>query len=85
MREDSDAKLIPVIVCPPLILQRDVNRAYELGAKAYIVKPTSYLALEHLIRSIAEYCDSDEKPAAMKRLNCEDCFREREKPKWLIP
>ena len=63
MREDRYAKLIPVIVMSSSALPQDVNRAYELGANAYMVKPASYVALERLIRSIAQFWDSGEKPA----------------------
>jgi len=84
MREDSDTKRIPIIVLSASDLQRDVNRAYELGANAYMVKPTGYVALERLIRSIAEFCDASEKPTAIERLNCEDSFRNRAKPTWQI-
>jgi len=74
MREDGYARVIPVIVMSSSALPQDVNRAYELGANAYMVKPASYVALERLIRSIAEFWDSGEKPAiesaCVEPLNC---------------
>ena len=74
MREDGCAKLIPVIVMSSSALPQDVNRAYELGANAYMVKPATYVALERLIRSIAEFWDPGEKPAiesaCVEWLNC---------------
>jgi len=33
----------------------DINRAYELGANAYMVKPVDYRAVEHLFQSITQY------------------------------
>jgi len=74
MRGDGYTKVIPVIVMSTSALPQDVNRAYELGANAYMVKPTTYVALECLIRSIAEFWDSGEKPAiesaCVEPLNC---------------
>lgn len=71
MREDGYAKLIPIIVMSSSGLPQDVNRAYELGANAYMVKPASYVALERLIQSIAQFWDSGEKPATdIEPLNC---------------
>ncbi len=76
MRSDGYARLIPVIVLSSSALPQDVNRAYELGANAYMVKPPSYIALERLIRSIAEFWDSGQKPdielAALKPPTCDD-------------
>ena len=43
---DGYAKVIPVIVMSASALPEDVNRAYELGANASMVKPTTYVALE---------------------------------------
>ena len=31
------------------------NRAYELGANAYMVKPVDYRAVEHLFQAITQY------------------------------
>ena len=33
----------------------DINRAYELGANAYMVKPMNFRAVEHLFESITHY------------------------------
>ena len=32
-----------------------MNRAYELGANAYMVKPVNFKAVEHLFESITHY------------------------------
>jgi len=63
MRADGYARLIPVIVMSASSLPEDVFRAYDLGANAYMVKPTQYKALELLMRTIAEFWDAGEKPA----------------------
>jgi hypothetical protein len=43
-------------------LPQDVNRAYELGANAYMVKPADYRALERLFRTIADFWNAGETP-----------------------
>jgi CheY-like chemotaxis protein len=62
MRNDRRARLIPIIVLSSSNLADDVNRAYELGANAYMVKPPDPRAFERLFRTIAEFWDLGEKP-----------------------
>src|SRR5687767_9339564 len=62
MRGDTPARIIPIIVMSSSALAQDVNRAYELGANAYMVKPANYLALERLFRTIADFWNAGEKP-----------------------
>jgi hypothetical protein len=33
----------------------DINRAYELGANAHMVKPVDFRSVEHLFQSITQY------------------------------
>lgn len=46
---------IPVIIVSSSDNTADVNRAYELGANAYMVKPVDFRAVEHLFESITHY------------------------------
>ncbi len=46
---------IPVIIVSSSDNPADINRAYELGANAYMVKPMNYHAVEHLFESITHY------------------------------
>ena len=46
---------IPVIIVSSSDNPADINRAYELGANAYMVKPVDYRAVEHLFHSITQY------------------------------
>lgn len=46
---------IPVIIVSSSNDPSDINRAYELGANAYMVKPMNYRAVEHLFESITQY------------------------------
>jgi CheY-like chemotaxis protein len=55
MRRHNPWKLTPIIILSSSALPQDVNRAYELGANAYMVKPADYRALERLFRTIANF------------------------------
>ena len=46
---------IPVVIVSSSENTNDVNRAYELGANAYMVKPVDIKAVEHLFESITQY------------------------------
>jgi len=46
---------IPIVVVSSSENPEDVNRAYELGANAYMVKPVNFRAVEHLFSSITHY------------------------------
>jgi CheY-like chemotaxis protein len=46
---------IPVIIVSSSDNSADINRAYELGANAYMVKPVDFRAVEHLFESITHY------------------------------
>jgi CheY-like chemotaxis protein len=46
---------IPIVIVSSSDNPNDVNRAYELGANAYLVKPVNFRAVEHLFSSITHY------------------------------
>jgi len=46
---------IPVVIVSYSDNPVDINRAYELGANAYMVKPMGFRAVEHLFESITHY------------------------------
>ncbi len=46
---------IPVVIVSSSDNPADINRAYELGANAYMVKPMEFRAVEHLFESITHY------------------------------
>ena len=62
MRRNYPWKLTPIIILSSSALPQDVNRAYELGANAYMVKPADYRALERLFRTIADFWTAGETP-----------------------
>jgi len=63
MRKHYPWKLTPIIILSSSALPQDVNRAYELGANAYMVKPADYRALERLFRTIADFWNAGEAPS----------------------
>ena len=46
---------IPVVIVSSSDHPDDINRAYELGANAYMVKPVDFKEVEHLFQSITHY------------------------------
>jgi CheY-like chemotaxis protein len=48
-------RLIPIVIVSSSDNPADINRAYELGANAYMVKPVDFRAVEHLFQSITRY------------------------------
>jgi CheY-like chemotaxis protein len=46
---------IPIVIVSSSDNPSDVNRAYELGANAYMVKPMDFREVEHLFQSITHY------------------------------
>ncbi len=54
-REGRPLRRIPIIIVSSSDSPADINRAYELGANAYMVKPVDFRAVEHLFESITHY------------------------------
>lgn len=48
-------RLIPIVIVSASDNPEDINRAYEMGANAYMVKPVDFRAVEHLFTSITHY------------------------------
>ena len=46
---------IPIVIVSSSDYPADINRAYELGANAYMIKPVEFRAVEHLFESITHY------------------------------
>jgi len=66
MRNDKHCKLVPIIILSSSALAADVNRAYALGANAYMVKPADAHSLERLFQTIAEFWMAGQKPAVAR-------------------
>jgi CheY-like chemotaxis protein len=54
-RADRPIRLIPVVIVSSSDNPADINRAYELGANAYMIKPMDLHAVEHLFESLTHY------------------------------
>jgi DNA-binding NarL/FixJ family response regulator len=56
------ARVVPIVILSSSGLPADVNSTYALGANAYMVKPADAVALERLLRTIAEFWSAGEPP-----------------------
>ncbi len=54
-QEGQALRRIPVVIVSASDNPADINRAYELGANAYMVKPVDFRAVEHMFESITHY------------------------------
>ncbi len=55
VKERAGLKRIPIVVLTSSKNDDDVNRAYELGANSYVVKPVSFETLLELVKSLELY------------------------------
>ena len=55
IKSDGALRRIPVVIVSSSNSPQDIDRAYELGANAYMVKPVNYQAVERLFGSITHY------------------------------
>jgi CheY-like chemotaxis protein len=55
IKQDHMLRRIPIVIVSSSDRPQDINRAYELGANAYMIKPVDYRAVEHLFESITHY------------------------------
>jgi CheY-like chemotaxis protein len=54
-RDGRPQRRIPIVIVSSSEDPSNINRAYELGANAYMVKPVDFRAVEHLFQSITHY------------------------------
>lgn len=54
-KNDPLLRRIPIVIVSSSDNPADINRAYELGANAYMIKPVDFRAVEHLFESITQY------------------------------
>jgi len=53
--KEGPLRRIPIVIVSSSDNPSDINRAYELGANAYMVKPMDFRAVEHLFNTITQY------------------------------
>jgi CheY-like chemotaxis protein len=52
LRSETSLKQVPVVVLTSSNHDADVKRAYDLGAKSYLIKPVGFEALVELVRTL---------------------------------
>lgn len=55
LKNDAALRRIPVVMVSGSNLQEDINKAYDLGASAYLVKPVEVEHLQKLFRLTGEF------------------------------
>jgi CheY-like chemotaxis protein len=63
IRDHSHYKVIPTIIMSSSRQDSDIDRAYELGANTYIIKPSSFDELARVVKLTHEYWDASVKPS----------------------
>lgn len=58
IRSEGDLRRVPVLIFTSSKHDQDINRAYELGANSYLVKPVGFDALMEMVRTINHYWGS---------------------------
>jgi len=67
LRDHAECSRLPVVFLSGAGLQRDVEKAYELGANSYFAKPNSNAALVALLRALVSYWFLAERPAVPQK------------------
>jgi CheY-like chemotaxis protein len=55
LRAQDDLRRLPVVVLTSSREPNDINRAYDLGANSYLVKPVSFDALLEMVQVLERY------------------------------
>jgi CheY-like chemotaxis protein len=55
VKERTGIRRIPIVVLTSSKNDEDIDRAYELGANSYVVKPVSFETLMELVKSLELY------------------------------
>jgi len=55
LRQQPKLKRLPVVVLTSSRENSDLNRAYDLGANSYLVKPVAFDGLLEMVRSLNQY------------------------------
>jgi CheY-like chemotaxis protein len=55
IRKQPDLEAVPVIVLTSSQETHDIERAYELGANSYLVKPVGFSGLLEMVKAIGAY------------------------------
>jgi CheY-like chemotaxis protein len=67
IKAHPECSIIPVVIMTSSEQDRDIRRAYELGANSYIVKPSSLDQLTKIVKTALEYWTYCAKPAHLAK------------------
>jgi CheY-like chemotaxis protein len=66
IREHPEYRVIPTIIMSSSRLESDVEKAYNLGANTYMIKPSSFEELARVVKLAHEYWTASIKPKAKR-------------------
>jgi CheY-like chemotaxis protein len=55
IRQDPNAKLLPVVILTSSREEKDIIEGYKLGANAYVVKPVEYTSFVKAIKELGSF------------------------------
>ena len=55
LKQQPKLKRLPVVVLTSSREHTDLNRAYDLGANSYLVKPVAFDSLLHMVQTLNQY------------------------------
>lgn len=58
LKQKSPCPRIPLVVLTSSVVDEDVAKSYDLGAAAYLVKPSSHEELENLVKGLVDFWKS---------------------------
>jgi CheY-like chemotaxis protein len=62
IKSHSDCSVIPIIIFTASDINSDIKKAFELGANAYLVKPTGLNELADILRKSMQFWAVSQKP-----------------------
>lgn len=67
LKEHPDYKVVPTMIFSSAVVETDARRVYELGANAYLLKPTGYKELAETLRAAWAFWSVAQRPTARAR------------------
>jgi len=61
-RKHPDCARIPVVILSGSGLEKDIERAYALGANTYFEKPNSFAEFKTLLQTLVQYWSTSKRP-----------------------
>jgi CheY-like chemotaxis protein len=68
LRQESSVASIPVIAFSSSDQQSDIDKAYQLGVNAYVVKPSGFLRLQTVLLRTIDFFTRQTRPAPLHDL-----------------